>query len=78
MTEKISKIFKDIIRSRRELTFLIIGFLIFIVLVSFLYSNIKFLVDSFNAVFDVGGSSGAVQKQIFNIKDAKSILDQKN
>jgi len=43
------------------------------------YRNIMgFLVDSFNAVFDVGGYGGAVQKQIFNIKDAKSILDQKN
>jgi len=77
MSEKVSKVFKNVIQNRRELTFFAVGFLIFIVLVSFLYSDIRFLVESFNSIFDISTSGSSAEKQVFNLDEAKAILSSK-
>ena len=63
------------IRSRREITFLSAGFLLLLVLIWYLWSHLSFLVDGFNAAFNLDISENSA-RGAFDLNDAARLLNK--
>jgi len=68
------KVFDKITFNKRELTFTLLGFLMFIAIIWYLVNDISFLVNSFNSAFNPKIENSG-QKSSFNLDNAKKVLE---
>lgn len=71
--EELKNNFLVIFKDKRELTFLILGVLMLIIVLWYLISSINFLVDSFNSAFNLNIKSASSSSQ-FNLNGAEEVL----